>query len=285
MADHVQLVTNPDAGRYSKRAIAALRSAFIAQGTTVTISYIGPGRRLIVEDDATILCVAGGDGTIRHAAMALIQSGRALPLAAYPAGTINLFQRETKAPAEVTRFVQETLSGARKQTHIPAVLNDTLFFGCASVGPDARAVAAISSRHKRHIGRYAYGLAVVRQLTRWQRPKLTLVADGKSWPCEAVYVAKGTYFAGPWTFAPQARRSIGKLHVVALKQASRRRWFRFMINMVRGRALFERENLISLTCTALEVHSDVPWSVQADGDDVGTLPIRISIARETLSVQ
>jgi diacylglycerol kinase family enzyme len=285
MADHIQLVTNPDAGRYSKRTIEALRAAFVAHGASVTISYTGPGRQLIVENDATILCVAGGDGTIRHAGIALMQSGRTIPLAAYPAGTINLFQRETEAPRQVAKFVEETLSGTRTQTHIPAMVNDTVFFGCVSIGPDSQAVASVSSKQKRRMGRYAYGAAVMRQLAGWDRPKLTLVADGKSWPCEAVYIAKGTYFAGPWTFAPQARRSVGKLHVVALKQATRRRWLRFMINLVRGRALYERDNLISLTCSALEVHSDMPWPVQADGDDIGVLPIKVSIARKTLSVR
>jgi diacylglycerol kinase (ATP) len=284
MADVVQIVTNPDAGNYRPRKIEALRSAFARQGARVTLAYIGPGKQLIIEGDATLLCVAGGDGTIRHVVATMRETGRNIALTAYPFGTINLFQRETGVPQDPEIFAKHVLGKTKAEAHFPVAINRSLFLGCASVGPDAIAVANLSPRLKKSIGRMAYGVALMRQIMKWPRPQLTMIVDGKRHACEAVYVAKGMYFAGPWSFAPQAKRTNAKLHVVALKKASRRHFIRFMINVVRGRPLHARDNLICLTSTALSVESDLPWAVQADGDDVGTLPLHIALIHDPIRV-
>ncbi len=284
MAVHVQIVANPDAGSYKPAKIQALRDAFDRAGASTTVSFTGPGRQLLIENSASLLCVAGGDGTIRHAAATLLQSAHKPPIAAYPMGTINLLQRETGAHADPDRFVAAALSDTAPAVHYPVSLGETLFLGCASVGPDAIAVARVSGRLKRSMGRYAYGVALMRLLLHWPRQKLVIIADGKRHECAAVYVAKGQYFAGPWGFAPQARRTIPKLQVVALRDAGPRKFIQFIRNVTRGRPLDARDNLITLTCTSLKIESDEPWPIQADGDDVGTLPIRMAIHGDTLRI-
>jgi diacylglycerol kinase (ATP) len=284
MAVHVQIVANPDAGNYKPIKIQALRDAFGRAGATTTVSFTGPGRQLLIESATSLLCVAGGDGTIRHAAASLLQSAHRPPIAAYPMGTINLLQREMGAHADPDRFVAAALSGTAPSVHHPVLLGDTLFLGCASVGPDALAVSRVSDGLKRAIGRYAYGAELMRMLLRWPSQRLFIIADGKRHACAAVYVAKGQYFAGPWSFAPQARRTVPKLHVVALRDAGPRKFIQFIRNVTRGRPFDARDNLITLTCSSLEIESDEPWPVQADGDDVGTLPVRMAIHDETLRI-
>jgi len=282
MATRVQLVVNPEAGGYSIGRILALREAFRDQGARVTLAHIGPGRQLRIEDDADLLVVAGGDGTVRHAAMALLASGRELPVACFPMGTVNLLHLEIGGPTNPRDFAYAALHQVKAQIHVPATINDELFFGCASVGPDAHAVAGVSLKLKSRIGKYAYVWAMLRLLGRWERPQLTIKADGKSYACEAVYVAKGTYYAGPYTFAPEARRTGSKLHVLALKHATRKDFWRFIRGIMRGRPLENRANLIPLTCSALEITSDEPWPVQADGDDLGALPVKIAVSDKRL---
>jgi diacylglycerol kinase (ATP) len=284
MAVHVQIVANPDAGSYKPAKIQALRDAFDRAGATTTVSFTGPGRQLLIESSASLLCVAGGDGTIRHAAATLLQSSHKPPIAAYPMGTINLLQRETGAHADPDRFVATALSGVAPAVHHPVTLGETLFLGCASVGPDAIAVARVSGGLKRVIGRFAYGAALIRLLAHWPRQRLVIIADGKRHECAAVYIAKGQYFAGPWSFAPQARRTVPKLHVVALRDAGLRKFIKFIRNVTRGRPLDARDNLITLTCSSLEIESDEPWPIQADGDDAGTLPVRMAIHGETIRI-
>ncbi len=284
MARHVQIVTNPTAGSYDARKIAALVSAFASEGASATISYVGAGEQLVIEDGADVLCAAGGDGTLRHLVQSAIISGQAIPIAPYPMGTINLHHRETGYPKDAAAFAKAVLAQSGKAAHFPVSINDTLFLGCASMGPDAHAVASVSSALKRRIGRLAYAAALLGHLLRWPRPQLTLIADGKRHPCEAVYIAKGRFFAGPWSFAPLAARAHQKLHVVALKNASRWHFFRFVRNTMRGRPLDARDNLIVLTCTALRIEGDRDWPVQADGDDAARLPVDIAVRAETFAI-
>ena len=284
MGTHVQIVTNREAGGYRPQVITALVSAFAAEGATATITYTGPNQQLLIEQDADLLCAAGGDGTLRHVVKAVVNGGRAVPVAPYPMGTINLFHREAGYPKDAGDFARCALGGTSAAAHYPVELNDTLFLGCASIGPDAHAVANVSSNLKRIIGRSAYVVALARLLFRWPRPTLTLIADGKHHACEAVYIAKGTYFAGPWSFAPNAKRVNQKLHVIALKEASRRKFLQFVRNTMRGRPLEARDNLIVLTCTALRIEGDADWPVQADGDDAARLPVEVRVRGETVEV-
>lgn len=282
MGVRVQLVVNPDAGGYRLDKVLTLREAFRRLGAGVTLAHIGPGRQLLIEDDAQLIVVAGGDGTFRHAAMALLKSGRDLPLACFPMGTVNLLHLEVGGPTDPDDFAHAALHQVKAHFHVPAVVNGEMFFGCASVGPDSLAVASVSLRLKKWLGRYAYVLSMLRLLGRWRRPQLTIVADGKAHKCEAVYIAKGVYFAGPYTFAPEARRTTAKLHVLALKKAGRQDFWRFIRGVMRGRPLEDRANLIPLNCTTLEILSDAPWPLQADGDPVATLPARIEISSQRL---
>jgi len=77
---------------------------------------------------------------------------------------------------------------------------------------------------------------------------------------------KVSILLAPILFAPEARRTTAKLHVLALKQAGRRDFWRFVRGVMRGRPLEDRANLIPLNCTTLDILCDEPWPIQADGD-------------------
>jgi diacylglycerol kinase family enzyme len=159
-----------------------------------------------------------------------------------------------------------------------------MMFTCASVGPDSAAVAALDPRLKRIIGRAAYGVAFLHVLIRWPRPRLRLQANGETIDCEAVYIAKGLYYAGPWSFAPHAAADDPFLHVVVLRRARRRDFARFMWALLMHRKdLSGDPNLVRFSCDALTIAGDGAPPLQADGDIVTTLPVDLKIAAETQS--
>jgi hypothetical protein len=119
-----------------------------------------------------------------------------------------------------------------------------MFFACASVGPDSLAVEMVSSSPlKRHIGRFAYVAAMGSLLCRWPRHRLRLSANGASWECEAVYIAKGCYYAGAWSCA-QARWG-WPVACRALKRARRREIFQFYWRMLSGGDVTGHSNVIA----------------------------------------
>jgi diacylglycerol kinase family enzyme len=269
----VQLFVNPTAGSASSARLAALRAALETAEADVIVTQTGAGS-LTVHEQATHVCSVGGDGTLRHVAAAVRRASQPIRLSLYPAGTVNLLARECGYRMTPTAFAKRLLgSQVRLQHH--ALIDTIPFFTCASIGPDSLAVAALSPRLKRWIGRAAYGVAFLGVLVRWPRQALRLRAEGPTVDCEAVYIAKGRYYAGPWSFAPEAAADVPLLHVVALRRARRRDFLRFLWSLMRRTDLGHDPNLVRFSCTALSIDGDDLSPLQADGDIVARLPVRI----------
>lgn len=244
-----------------------------------------PGPRDGGAGEASHVCAVGGDGTLRHAALALARCGRAVPVSFYPAGTVNLLHRERPCAIDPEGHALRLLGEEEGGRLHPATLNDTAFLACASVGPDSRAVAGVSLPLKARIGKLAYAVAFARLLLDWRRVPIRLEWDGGETVCEAFYVAKGRYFAGPWSFAPDASTAQPVLHVVALATARRRDFARFAIALWRGRPVGALPGVKSFECTRLSAEADEALPVQADGDSVTALPVRIALHDTPLSLR
>jgi len=282
MQPRVQLFSNPHSGTYSPRRIARLRRAFESAGAQVTESESSATSRPAIDPQATHICVAGGDGTVRHVAAALADGGHAIPMAQYPLGTINLLAREAGYHPDPRRFAKRFLAAGERRRHFTASARGELFLCCASAGPECAAIRSYSPALKRRIGRFAYAVALARTVLRWERHRMVLRAEGRSFPCEAVYIAKGRYFAGPWSFAPAARLTDEKLHVVALGTARRRDFLRFVLDLVLGRDPGARAGNLSLICSQLSLEGAGHVDVQADGDLLTTLPIEVRAGERTM---
>jgi diacylglycerol kinase family enzyme len=281
LSEVVQLFSNPHAGRHSRRKVGALTRALEARGARVVPSESAGGPPRIAAE-ATHVCVAGGDGTVRHVADAVLRQGSRATLSIYPTGTINLLAREAGYPRGADAFAAFILAGSERRRHFPVALGDGHFFACAGVGPDSLAVAQVSKRLKRAIGRLAYAVAMLRLLAAWPRHVIVLDTGERQVACEAFYVAKGRYYAGSWSFAPQARVHEKVLHVVALRRARRRDYLGFVLALAAGRDVAGLANVAAFTCTRLRATADAELPVQADGDIVGTLPATLTLREEPL---
>jgi diacylglycerol kinase family enzyme len=258
-----------------------LSKAFTAEGATVIETACTADPPAIAEN-ADHVCIAGGDGTVRDIVNALPRNGRSPDLSNYPMGTINLLAREARYPADPQAFVRRLLSDEPARSHFPVSIGEGLFVVCASVGPDSAAVAGISPRLKRRVGRLAYLAAIVPLLIRWPRRPIRLQVNGRSLRCEAFYVAKGRYFAGPWSFAPTAGVDRPSLHLVAFARMRRRDFAAFAWALLRHQPVERLKGVTCLTCTALSADSDAPLPLQADGDIVAALPASIRLEKTAL---
>jgi diacylglycerol kinase (ATP) len=281
----VQLIYNRSAGGHCPKRLAALRAGFEARGASVILSECGPGLEVEVGGESSHVCAVGGDGTLRHVALALARCGRPLPLSHYPAGTVNLLHRERPCPTDPDGHAERLLGESPGGRLHPASVGDSLFLACASVGPDSRAVAGVSLKLKKRIGKLAYAVAFARLLLDWRRAPIRLAWDGGETLCEAFYVAKGRYFAGPWSFAPEASVAEPKLHVVALTRARRRDFARFAWALWRGRPMEGVAGIVAFTCVALLADAEAPLPIQADGDAVAVLPAAFALHEAPLELR
>lgn len=275
MTRRVQLFYNPYSGSFSHQRLQALVEAYADNGFTALITESSFNSPAHLKEGVDQICIAGGDGTVRQVINQAAREADAAPIFIFPMGTINLIALEQESSGDPHIFVQQTLSGS-PHSFYPVHINDTRFLVCASVGPDSLAVSALSQGLKNYIGRLAYGIALMQQIFRWPRPSIQVNAPERSFMCEALYIAKGRYFAGRWSIAPDARLDKPLLYVLALRSASRRDFIAFILAVIIGRA-DRLKNAICFTCTELELWSDCAWPMQADGDIVTTLPARIKI--------
>ena len=277
----VHLFGNPRAGSYSARRVRALVRAFEALGAEVIQSECSAGTPSI-DDHATHVCIAAGDGTVRHVAAAVVRSGRSLPMSIFPAGTINLLAMEAGYPRDPRRFARAVLRSDSKRRHYPVAVAESYFFACAGVGPDSLAVDRVSPSLKRRVGRFAYVVAAVRLLWNWPRHRIALDHPGGALECEAFYVAKGRYYGGRWSFAREARVHEPVLHVVALTTARRRDYVRFLWTLLRHADPAALPFVRVFTCTTMSASSAEPLPLQADGDTIGALPATLTLCEEPL---
>lgn len=274
----IQIFANATAGTYRALRLDALRRGLEQLGAQVLVSYCGPDAEPDIDERATGLCAFGGDGTARHVVAAVLDGERSLPVGIYPAGTVNLLAREmfdTPKAADVARLP----GGTERRLHYVAEINGQAMLVCASVGPDSRAVAGVSARLKRWTGKLAYVIAFLSVLLRWRRNNIRLRWEDGEAECEAFYVAKGRYFAGPWSFAPEASVADPCLHVVALEHGGRLAYLRFLLALYRGRTESCR-GVRRFVCQWLEAEADTPVPLQVDGDHLGELPVSIRLRAE-----
>lgn len=241
----VQLIHNPASGTHHELRLGVLAQAFEACGAKVVMGTTEIDGSMRLADDSDLICVSGGDGTLRLVIAAMQKSGSKTPLCIFPAGTVNLVAREIGYAPEPEKFASEVmrgyLAGPKARLKEPVVNSDHgPFAACLSAGPDGVAVARHSPQLKRKIGRSAYAWSIAKLFLRWPREKFLLevtATDGSknSMPCEAFYIAKGRYFAGPWTLTPEAGLGKDHFHLIALARAGRWNFFRFMLSVSRGK--------------------------------------------------
>lgn len=277
----VQIIANPDAGSSSRRRLRALQRAFTSAGARTILSESRSGE-VRIDPDAQHVCVVGGDGTLRHVAAAVYRSGLPVTLSLYPMGTVNLIARERGYSRDPATFVARILGGTHRRDHYVAMIGDIILSGVASVGPDSYAVANLSLPLKRLFGRAAYVLAFFTVLAHWRRPGLEVTTAEGVIACEAIYIAKGRYFAGPWSFAPRASVEHRLLHGVALRHARRIDFARFVWRLWRGRDLGRDPNLMLFSCDRLSIAGNAS-PLQADGDIVANTPLTIAVRAEPFS--
>lgn len=278
----IEIVYNPTSGGYSPARVRALQDAFERQGARVRLSPTGRDP-IAIDRHADGLCVSGGDGTVRHAVQALHRAGRNIPVAIDPSGTVNLLSREIGEDNAPDRLAGRLLGGDRRLCH-GVTLNDTLFVACASVGPEAWAVEAVSTALKRRIGRFAYTVALLPRLRRWPRTRIRIEVDGRSIACEAFYVAKGRYYAGRWVLSPHAGLGEREMRLVILRTARRRDMVRFWARLAMHRPVGDLPFVEEIACTAFSADAARPLPVQADGDIAATLPARFELIAEPFAL-
>lgn len=154
----------------------------------------------LIDGEAEALGVAGGDGTV--ATVAQIAHQRGLPLAVFPAGTLNHFAKALglDTDAHTVAAIEAGVAGRVDMAYIDGVG----FLNTASIGGYPEMVRR-RDRYSHQYGKWpATAFAIVRTL-RHEKP-LDLVINGEQMPVWVVFIGNGRYI--PRGLAPSWREQL-----------------------------------------------------------------------------
>lgn len=280
------IIHNPTAGRRNRRRLDRVLALLDAAGARFEIEPTrGRGHAEAIARaagapafDAIVAC--GGDGTINEVVNGLSRSS--MPLGIVPMGTANVLAAELGLSSR-PRGIAETILGGEPKTVWPGVVNGHRFTLMAGIGFDARVTAAVNLGVKRLLGRGAYAAETLRQWLGWRGGDYLVRIDGAEYRAAWVIVAKSRYYGGRFVCAPAASLLKPELHVCLMERPGRIHLARYMTAIAAGRLSKLRDCRI-MVGRDIEIEGRADEPVQADGDAVGRLPVRIRIDSNPLRV-
>ena len=166
-----------------------------------------------VSASAAIVVAAGGDGTVRSVASAVLGSPAALGI--LPLGTLNHFARDLRIPFDLQQAIDVIVAGRIEHVDI-GMANDRVFVNNSSIGIYPSIVDEREAlRRQGHRKWSAMALATLRVLRRYRGVKVSLDIDGRqhTWRTPFVFVGNNAYAIDGIGLGARARLDEGRLFV------------------------------------------------------------------------
>lgn len=232
--------------------------------------------------DIDCVILGGGDGTMRHGARGLVETG--LPLGILPLGTANDLARTLGIPRDLDGACEVIAAGRTRQIDI-ARAGEKYFFNAAHIGLGARVARLVSPQLKQRWGVLSYGRACV-EVFRRRRPfcaRLRTAGTDENLRAIHLMVANGRHFGGGMTVAPAAAIDDHLLTVVGIAPGSFSQLLHLGWRLYRG--FREGDPGVWLRWTPrINVETEPPLPISADGELLASTPAEFSVVREAISV-
>jgi YegS/Rv2252/BmrU family lipid kinase len=304
----VALIYNPVSGQLSARRAALLQQVqdlLRAAGVKVQAYQTDtPGSatalaRQAVEQGYDTVLACGGDGTV-HAVLQSL-AGTSVALAVFPLGTANALAADLGLNGSPTAVVRALLGATPVQIPVPRIhyldhegnSASRYFIVAAGIGADALLMSRLDAQLKRRLGYILYLLEAFRIWATHPFPLFDVTRASTDGAAQTVQVSqllavRVRSFGGVLhELAPGATLHNGKLRLLAFMTQSRLRYLRFLLAVVFKRHTFARGiELWKTPCVECRSHngSTEPIFVEADGELLGSLPVRIEVAAEKITL-
>ena len=288
MAAPVCLIVNPSAGggRAARRA-PEMEAALRARGRQVRrmeTRDLDHARALAREAAGAgeIVAALSGDGLVGVLADELRDVPGAT-LAVLPGGRGNDLARVLEIPDETAGAVAVLAAGRPRPLDLGLVqeLGDPgpgqAFVGIASAGFDSDA-NRIANEAPSWLGGLVYAYGALRALLSWRPARFELELEGGERHTAVGYsiaVANSRAYGGGMFVAPDAMLDDGLLDVVVSETTSKLRFLANLPKVFKGTHV-ELPEVRVFRAAAVTVSADRPFVMYADGDPIGTLPVRVS---------
>jgi diacylglycerol kinase (ATP) len=274
-------IANPGAGLGGSPLVEQVANVLCGAGASVTRTHPADvqAARQAAREAATCgrydaVVAAGGDGTIRQVAAALL--GADTPLGIVPVGTGNVLAHEIGLAPKADAIARMLLHGPETSV-MCAQANKEPFLLMAGAGFDGRVIAALDHRFKSHVGKAAYAGPILGALVR-PVDALTVTLDGSRHEASWAVIANARHYGGRFVLAPHAGIQERGLQAVLFKARNRAVLAGQVLSLVMGK-LDQRTathgDVEMLPCAFATITAHHPVPTQIDGDPFGSTPIEI----------
>jgi diacylglycerol kinase family enzyme len=183
-------------------------------------------------------------------------------------------------PAEAARIAVE---GDERPIDV-ATVDGVPYLGIASFGFDSDA-NRIANEARLVKGDAVYLYAALRALAAWKPARFEVSVDGADHVFMGYSVAVGNSrsFGGGMLLLPHAELDDGTLDLLLVKEASKLAYLRGLAKVFKGTHL-DSPHAQVLKGEVIEVSSDRPFVIYADGDPIGATPAVMRVERRALRV-
>ncbi len=294
---NVNLIANPIAGNKALRSIKNIEdllnkkaslTTFITQkkgdaelfAKQISSQFSVPSSQLII--------VAGGDGTFNEVINGILSSKESaakkkiVPIAFIPLGTTNVLAKELNIPENVGKAVHLALTGTAKKISLGRI-NGRYFALMAGIGFDGEAVLRAKDSIKKISGKEAYIFSGINALIKYNPSLIEVKTSEGTFTGYTAVVGKAKCYGGNFYVTPQASLTEPLLDLCLFKGKTRKDLVRFIIGVIREEHL-NFNDVFYRKFSEMEITSNEEVHVQIDGDYFGTLPAKIDVVKDAISL-
>lgn len=296
----VAVAVNPAAGgggssHVGPIVVDALRTAGHTVGVIAAADEGALRARLAAEVEAGVdaVVVVGGDGLVNLAVGVL--SGTEVALGIMPAGTGNDAARELGIPLDdplaASRDIVAALAAEARRVDVgvvspgkPGEWEPRRFLCAVSAGFDALVnERANALRFPR--GPQRYTVALVLELLRLRPRRYRVTVDGTEHEVDSVLLAVANLgsIGGGMRIVPFASADDGRLDALVVAPVGRLRFLRLFPRVFAGRHA-DLDVVSFLSGSTVTIDTDESIVAYADGERMGSLPVRITVEKGALRV-
>jgi YegS/Rv2252/BmrU family lipid kinase len=276
----LSLIVNPHAGGgRAGRALSEVQDRLRTSGLEHHVQRtdsLAHARELAVQAAAAneLAAAFGGDGLIGAVADALRSTAGVLGV--LPGGRGNDFARVLGIPLDPVAACAVLKDGQVKEIDLGQVGQST-FIGIASCGFDSEA-NRVANETRLVRGNLVYAYGALRALAGWKPARFEVRLDGRDdvhvITGYTVAAANSGAYGGGMMLAPDASLSDGLLDIVLVSDTPKLRFLRLLPTVFKGEHV-RQPNVQVLRAREVEVSADRPFTMYADGDPIGELPVSV----------
>jgi diacylglycerol kinase family enzyme len=161
------------------------------------------------------------------------------------------------------------------------------FVGIASVGFDSEA-NRIANEAPARLGGLVYAYGAMRALLSWRSARFEIELDPpgerRAFTGYSIGACNSKDYGGGMRAAPDAMLDDGLLEVVVCESVSKLRFLTRILPKVFSGTHVHEPSVSVFRAAEIVIHADRPFTMYADGDPIGELPVRVRALRGAVTV-